>query len=286
MTLDYANPIDTLTFRFASALGLMLIPVCFGFFKLKYRGKPLIPLFLLATMYPVGFFTLQAFGLQHATSSEGGIINAFTPVVTILFASIFLKEVTSLSQKFSMLLSVVGVLLIFLANGSAIDFSKITGTLLLVLACIIFAGYSVFARSISRFFSPAEISFFMIGIGFAISFVVSFINNAFDGTLKYFFTPLSSGTFVWLIVYLGFVQLATALMATYILSKIEASKASVFINLSTVVSIIAGAFYLGEVVTWYHLCGSILIIVGVIGTNRLVKKPVSKNKATNAAKVI
>jgi drug/metabolite transporter (DMT)-like permease len=52
----------------------------------------------------------------------------------------------------------------------------------------------------------------------------------------------------------------------------EASRMSVFANLSTIVSMTAGALFLGEEVTVYHLIGSVLIIAGVIGTNTLGRK--------------
>lgn len=42
---------------------------------------------------------------------------------------------------------------------------------------------------------------------------------------------------------------------------------SVFANLSTVVTIAAGALILDEKITIYDILGSILIILGVIGTN-------------------
>ncbi|MNE95257.1 EamA-like transporter family protein [compost metagenome] len=42
---------------------------------------------------------------------------------------------------------------------------------------------------------------------------------------------------------------------------------SVFTNLSTLVSIAAGALFLGEEVTLYHWIGSALIIAGVVGAN-------------------
>jgi drug/metabolite transporter (DMT)-like permease len=124
MTLDYASPIDSLTFRFAAALVILFIMMACGIFKLNYRGKPLHQLLLLASMYPIGFFMLQAFGLQYATSVEGGIINAFTPVVTMVLAAAFLREATSYLQKLSTMLSVFGVLFIFIMKGSSIDFSK------------------------------------------------------------------------------------------------------------------------------------------------------------------
>ncbi|MDF2660933.1 MAG: protein of unknown function transrane [Paenibacillus sp.] len=47
---------------------------------------------------------------------------------------------------------------------------------------------------------------------------------------------------------------------------------SVFANLSTIVSMAAGAVFLGEEVAVYHGIGSVLIIAGVIGANRLGRK--------------
>ncbi|MNL82201.1 EamA-like transporter family protein [compost metagenome] len=42
---------------------------------------------------------------------------------------------------------------------------------------------------------------------------------------------------------------------------------SVFSNLATIVSIAAGALFLGEQIAWYHWAGSVLIIAGVLGVN-------------------
>lgn len=276
MALEYAHPLDTLTFRFAASFVAMSVPAALGWVKLEYRGKPLYKALLLAAMYPLGFFTLQAFGLQHATSAEGGILYAFTPVVTMVFASVFLKETTTVLQKLSIFLSVFGVVFIFAMKGGSIDWSNITGISLLLLTCVAFAGYSVLARSLSKQFSPAEITYLMMGIGFFTFLTVSVAGHATDGTLGRFFEPFASGTFTVSIIFLGVVSsLGTALMANYILSKMEASKMSVFANLSTIVSMAAGAIFLGEKVTMYHLIGSVLIITGVIGTNRLGRKKTS-----------
>ncbi|MDQ6418844.1 DMT family transporter [Paenibacillus sp. LHD-117] len=278
LTLDYANPFDTLTFRFAAAFMILSIPVAFRLVKLKYRGKPLLKLLLLATMYPVGYFTLQVFGLNHASSVEGGIINAFTPVITMVLASAFLKEAITRTQKLSTLLSVFGVVFIFIMKGSSLDFSNLSGILLLLLAGLTFAAYSVLARSISRHFSPIEIAYFMVAVGFATALVISLIKHGSRGTLGDLVSPLASGTFLSLILFLGIVQLGTALMGSYILSQIEASKMAVFMNLSTVVSIAAGASILGESFTWFHLVGSVLIIAGVIGTNVVVRPRIGQRE--------
>lgn len=273
VALDYANPLDTLAFRFAASFLAMSIPVAFGWVKLAYRGKPVYKVLLLAITYPLGFFTLQAFGLKHATSAEGGILYAFTPVVTMVFASLFLKERTTVLQKLSILLSVFGVVFIFVMKGNGIDLSNLTGISLLLLTCVAFAGYTVLARSLLKQFSPAEITYLILGIGFVVFLVITFARHAIGGTLHSFFAPLASGTFISAILYLGILSsLGTALMSIYILSKMEASRMSVFANLSTIVSMAAGAMFLEEKVTVYHLIGSVLIIAGVIGTNRLGRK--------------
>ncbi|MRN56272.1 DMT family transporter [Paenibacillus monticola] len=279
IALGYAEPLDTLTYRFAASFIMISVPVAFGWVKLSYRGKPLYKLLLLATMYPLGFFTLQAFGLQRSTSAEGGILYAFTPVVTLLLASLFLKERTTLPQKLSIFLSVFGVVFIFIMKKSSFDLSNIMGILLLFLTCVAFAGYSVLARSLVQQFSPAEISYFMMTVGFATFLVVSMISHATRGTLGDLLHPLSSGTFITAILYLGVVaSLVTTLMTNYILTQIEASVMSVFTNLAVIVSIAAGAIFLGEGVTLYHWIGSLLIIAGVIGTNRLGQK---RNRTCN-----
>ncbi|ANE45572.1 transporter [Paenibacillus swuensis] len=272
IALEHAHPLDTLTFRFAASFAGLSVPVALGFVKLNYRGKPLGKALMLSSMYPLGFFTLQAYGLQYTSSAEGGIIYAFTPIVTMIVASLFLKEATSLLQKTSIFLSVFGVVFIFMMKGSQLDLSNRTGIILLFMTCVASAGYTVMARSLSKTFSPLEMSYFMLGVGFAVFLVISVAKHAGQGTLETFFTPLTIPSFVWAIVFLGLLaSLGSALTFTYVLSKIEASQMSVFANLSTIVSIAAGAIFLGEEVTWYHLLGSMMIVTGVIGTQYLGK---------------
>lgn len=279
MALEQGTPLDTLTFRFAASFLVMSVPVAFGWVKLRYRGKPLHKLLLLSLTYPLAFFTLQAFGLLHASSAEGGILYAFTPVVTMLLAAMFLKETTTLLQKLSIFLSVFGVVFIFVMKGGGLDLSNMLGITLLFLTCIAFASYSVFARSLSKQFSPSEISYFMLGLGFVTFLVVSLLDHASANTMDRFFAPLASGTFLVSILFLGIVSsLITALTSNYILSKMEASKMSVFSNLSTIVSMLAGALFLGESITVYHVIGSVLIIAGVVGANKLGDGKTAKPK--------
>ncbi len=273
ISLEYAKPLDTLTFRFAASFIVLSIPAAFGWIKLSYRGKPIGKALLLATMYPLGFFALQSYGLERATSAEGGILYAFTPIVTMIIAALFLKEKTTWLQKLSIVMSVFGVLFIFIMRGATLDWTNVAGIALLASTSVAFAGYSVLARSLSKHFSPAEITYFMLAVGFFSFLAISLAQHGANGTIGSMLAPLGEWSFNGAIFYLGIVSsLVTSLLANYILGRIEASKMSVFTNVSTLVSMAGGAFFLKEQLTVHHLIGAMIMIAGVMGANMLGSK--------------
>ena len=93
------------------------------------------------------------------------------------------------------------------------------------------------------------------------------------GNLDQFFAPLGDTQFIISVLYLGILSsLVTSLLNNYVLTKIEAARVSVFGNLRIVVTIFAGVYFLKEQLLSYHIVGSLMIILGVIGTNYTGKK--------------
>ena len=56
-------------------------------------------------------------------------------------------------------------------------------------------------------------------------------------------------------------------LLNYMLSRMEASRSAVFSNLTTIVAILAGVLFRGDVFYWFHAVGGFLILLGVYGTN-------------------
>ncbi|MNW63795.1 EamA-like transporter family protein [compost metagenome] len=107
--------------------------------------------------------------------------------------------------------------------------------------------------------------------------------HAIQGTLRQYFEPFGHLGFVMAILYLGILSsLVTSYLSNYTLSKIKASEMSVFSNVATLITILAGVLFLQEEFHYYHLVGAAFIITGVIGTNfyRVKKetKPLSVKK--------
>ncbi|WP_042203914.1 DMT family transporter [Paenibacillus camerounensis] len=270
MTVAIAHPLDVLAHRFTLSLIVVSIPIVLGLVRIRLSAKDIWRILPLGLLSPVLFFAFQTFGLVTSNSSEAGIIQALVPVFTLILASIFLKERTTLAQKLFMLLSVSGVVLIFAMKGGLVSSSSISikGSLLLLLSVLSFAGYGVLARPLTRKYKPLELTWVTLMTG-CISFnTAALIRHAYSGTLDAYVQPLSNGIYILALAYLAIAStMLTTLLSSFALTHLEASQMSVFSNLSTLVSIAGGAWILHEPVSGYHIIGALLIIAGVLGTN-------------------
>ncbi|SFL50670.1 DMT family transporter [Pelosinus propionicus] len=270
LALTVSDPIDTLAHRFTASFLAILVPFLLGKIHLSFTKKDIVQILPLALLYPALFFGFQITGLVYTTSSEAGIILASTPVLTMFLASYFLKEKNNYLQNFSLALSVAGVIYILIMKGAYFETQQMLGTSLLFLSSLSFAGYSVLARPLTQKFKPLELTFLMLTIAFFTFNLFALIRHGMNSTIHEYFQPLSDPIFLVSILYLGVLSsLGTSWLSNYVLSKIEASKMSVFGNLATLISMIAGVIFLQEHLEYYHIIGAIMIIAGILGTNLL-----------------
>jgi drug/metabolite transporter (DMT)-like permease len=121
-----------------------------------------------------------------------------------------------------------------------------------------------------------ELTYSMMLLGAVFFNTVSIANHLINKNIKSYFEPLKNTNFLISIGYLGILSSIVAyFLINFTLSKLEASKSAVVSNLATIVSIVAGVVILKESFYYYHLIGSILIIIGVWGTNNYeIKKTI------------
>lgn len=268
MLVPIAKPFDILAYRFTIAFMAISIPVLCGWVKINIKWKEIFRLIPLSLFYPFLFFILQTLGLLQASSAEGGIIQAMAPIFTLVLASLFLGEKTTLWQKISLLLSVSGVILLFLVQGVTFSKAHLGGILLLLLSTLSISIYSILGRRYNQHYRSFDLSYVMILLGFISYVLIALMQHIWMGSFSKLIDPLSQSTFWYSILYLGILStVCTVFLTNYALSKLEAFKVSVFNNLSTLISIAAGALVLHETITYMHLIGAMMIIVGVLGTN-------------------
>lgn len=267
VALAEAGPLDVLAHRFTLSFLAMSLMMLIGHKRPKITWKDIKALLPLALLYPAGFFAFQAFGLFYTSSSEAGIIQASIPVITVILASWFLGETTTLQQKIGILLSASGVAFMFLMKGVSLSQSSLLGGILIFISAMTSAGYNVLARKISKRYSLMEMTYVMLSIGFVVFNVLALTQHAFNHSMDTFLVPYGKPAYLLAIVYLGLCSsLVSALLSNYALSILKASQVSVFMHLATVITLFSGVLFLQETLSASDIGGALLILLGVFGT--------------------
>lgn len=271
--LSVTDPIHVLAHRYTVAFILVALPLSLGFYRISFSLYDIIRLIPLSLFYPTSFFLLQTFGLAYTTSSEAGIIQAALPIFTTILAFFILGEATSKRQNIGIVMSILGLVFIFTMTGVDFSSSSAFGNLLILLSALAFSFYAVYARKTMRNFPPFDLTLVLTIISFVVYNYLSFIKHLIDKDLITHFEPFTDLSFVLAIIYLGGLStLLTSFLSNYTLSRIPASKMSIFTNLATLITILAGIVFLQESLYYYHIIGAILIIAGVITTNMATSK--------------
>mgnify|MGYP000044196754 CR=1 FL=1 len=262
------DPFHLLGLRFGFAAIALTLCILLKIAQVDYTGKKVGRLVLLSAFQPITYFVFETFGIARSTASQAGVMIAFVPVAVSLLAVIFLKEKTNGKQVLFIALSIIGVLII----NSDVRFSSenMLGNLLLLGAVASAAVYQILSRKYSTAFTPTEITFVMMWVG-AIAFNgIGIANTVKISPISAYFLPLADLKVLGALLYLGVLSSVVAFFfMNYVLSKVQATKAAILANLTTVVAIIAGVFILQEPFNWIKLAGSIMILVGVYGTTKV-----------------
>ncbi len=267
ITVPYASSILILAHRFTIAFITYLIFLFINKPKMLFTKKKVISLLPITIFYPILFFALQVFGLKTTSSTNAGIINATVPIITIIIFAL-LGNKPSKVQILSVFLSVSGVLIIFSNNFNSLG-GNIIGIILLLISAISFAIYSILVKKILKNVTVHELTFIVVSSGFIIfNILFIFEQGNFNNILSVYISSLSEQKYFFSLFYLGaFASVGASFASNFSLQTLSPPQFSVFSNLSTLISIVAGVVILKEPISIYYYIGSILIIGGVLGTN-------------------
>lgn len=257
-----ASTLQILVWRYNWAALLMGLFLLSGMVKIRLTGKPKKNLLLTAGFY-IGFMIFQTIGLIFATSIESGIIFAIIPILSKLIAGVVLKENTGWVQNIFMVLSISALIVMILMGSTGVE-TNLVGVTILIISSISMAISNVYMRYVRQEYRPVEITAAICFMG-AIAFNIAYL---FSGDFLHYLEPLQHMEFVIATLYLGTacIVLSAQLMA-FMLRHMPAVNATIFGNLSTAISIVAGVVILGEPLLFYHVLCTLLIIVGVVGVS-------------------
>lgn len=267
VALEVMGPIELIAFRFMLAALTLYILKLFNIIKVNLKGKNIKVILLASLAEPVIYFIFEALGLSLTSSSEAGLMISLIPVITALLGVVVLKETLKPIQVIFIVMSVGGVIFINLMKEGLSLSGNFLGIIFLTIAVLSSGFYNIGTKRASESFNPIEVTYVMMWVG-AIAFnLILAGTHLINGTIGEYFVPMMNLKAIIPIIYLGILSSIVAFfMVNYSISKMPVSQFAVFGNLVTLVSIFAGVFILKEDFFWYHIVGSIVILLGVWGT--------------------
>ena len=264
--LDAAPVFVLLSHRFLLSFLAMNLMLLLGAGKLGLRRKGIWKPLLLGLMEPVVYFFGEQYGILHSNTVFSGVMIAMIPIVSTLAAAPVLGEKPTAGQLLFSVLSVGGVVGIGLMNrgSGALDW---IGVLALTVAVLSAGAYTLIGRSISRDYTPFERTYSMMGVGAAVFTPLAFLQT--EGSVSGYLQPLSQPNYLFAVLFLALVcSVACYFLSGYTITYMTVARETVFANLTTAVSVVAGVLFLREPFTWFGALCCLIIFVGIYGVQR------------------
>ncbi len=264
VVLAEITPMALIAYRFLWAILGMETLRRFRIITIRFDKRFIKPIFYVVLFQPILYFLFEIYGLNLIASAEAGMMIALIPVFVAIFSALILNERPTKAQVFFIGLSVSGILLIQLAD---LQGGNLLGFGLMLLAVMSASAFNIASRSASKVLNPAEITYFMMLTG-AITFNLFYlVQLTIENRLADYLLNLTLPTVVFPLLYLGLVaSIGGFFLVNFALKHLPAHVSSIYANLATVVSLIAGAIVLGEVLGLNQYIGSVMILIGVYGT--------------------
>jgi drug/metabolite transporter (DMT)-like permease len=209
---------------------------------------------------------LQSTGLVTSQASTTSWIVSTAPIFIALLAWVFLREKLGVMAILGIGLATLGVLLVVSKGNFSSVFTGAIGTpgdLLVLISAPNWAVFSVLSRSALKKFPALFVLFYVMLFGWVFSSIHFLFIQGWTTIPQ-----ISSSS--WLAVaFLGIGCTALAYIFWYDgLQAITASQAGVFLYIEPLVSLVAAALILGEIITLAALLGGSFILLGVWLVNR------------------
>jgi len=263
-------PPNTLAFLRWSLVWIILFPFTYKeVLKQKNNIKQNLSLFSILGFTSVCIFTSFTYNaLNYTQVINASLFNTAIPVTIILVCFLLKIEKTNIFQISGLLISVLGILAIItrldLNILLSLNFNK--GDLFMIGAIIAWGIYSAYLKK--QTFNVSLLALVHIICTFGLIFLLPmFIMDVVQGET----IEMSSNLFYILIYIAVFPSIGSYYCWAGAVSIIGANRAGIFLSLIPLFSTIFAILFFNEKFLFFHLIGSILIILGLFLSNKKIK---------------
>ena len=268
--LEFLTPFGVTFIRCALGAITLIIIARIRKIDLPTDRKVWQKLWVVALLLNVIPGVLFAFAQQYVTSVFASIINAATPLMTLVFILvIFREEKLKREQIYGLLIGALGVMTV-VGVWKELGDNQLVGVIALLIAVSCYgASYPYSTRNVIPLkLKPEALAAGQL-IMAAITLLPLFLINGISNNSY----PRQS---VIAMLCLGIFGSGFAYIWNFSITAAAGSAiASSVTYLTPVVAVIVGRLYLGEVIVWHEIVGAIIVIMGALLSqgrlNRLVK---------------
>ena len=222
----------------------------------RHWGRIVFLGFLANIVYQLLFI----YGVDRTLAGNAGLVLATTPVWTLILASVAGQEHHGFPVWGGVLATLGGMVLVVLGGNGGVGSGGglLMGDLMLVLAAITWAAYTVGTQGLTREYGALAVTSWTLWVG-TIGLV------ALGGPSLWSLNLDAISPVAWMgVVYSGVLAIAVAyLIWNHGLEHIGGPRTAAFSNLVPVVALITAALWLGEGFAATQVVGAIIIIAGV-----------------------
>ncbi len=278
------SPIQIVLGRLVTAAVFMVALLAVRGEHLPRQMTPWLHLAAMAIITNIAPYFLYAWAEERITSSLAGVLNATTPLFTLLFAVSTRTEHPTMRRLFGLLSGFAGVVILAAPWHDSGLSASLAGIGAALLASAFYAASYVYAR---RFLTGRHLPAMVLSTGQMLA------GTALLGAVAPLVARQSvtlSANVVAAVIVLGVLGTGVAYVLNYRLIADEgATAASTVTYLIPIVAVASGAAVLSEHVTWNLVLGAAVILAGVAWSEnrsdprdrRPLKRRTELNRATD-----
>lgn len=205
------------------------------------------------------YFFFENYAVAFTSASNVSILISSIPIFTLLSQRIIFKEKLTTFKTLGATLSVIGIIIVVSTKDKVNIFSSGTlGDLMALGAAISWVIYNIVTSKFKGEYKSITISTYQTIFG------TIFLSPA----LLISRPTIPSSLAIMNILYLSIAcSVIGYIVYIFCLKKLGATVITTYINLQPIISLAAAALILKESITFIHMVGSIIIIVGVFFVN-------------------
>ena len=258
------EPVSLAFYRYLVA-SICLIPILvWGFARFKIKKHDIIPIIFLGSLLYAIFPWLFSLSLLYTSAAFGAIGLATLPIITLIVAFFFKRELLNRLKVMGVLVAFLGVVI---AVSQSLDNSEsnqnhIFGISLMVCAATIASIYSIFCKRYIMDYGPLFFSALSMLTGMLTLF-------PFVWLLRDLSIIVSLDYYAWIsLIFLGVIGGAFQFTAyTWALKWLTPTRAAIYLTLNPISAIFIAYPVLGETITTSALIGLVCLLSAIFLVN-------------------